>query len=244
MAKKKTTKSVQLPTPKTEAQKLLITSIKSKPMVIASGPAGTGKSFLTSSLAADYLKRGIVKKVIVTRPTVPTGRSIGFFPGSLEEKMEPWCKPILGTLEESLGKGAYESQIKNGNIEIVPFETIRGRSFEDCFVILDEAQNCTIEEIKAFVTRQGENSTTVINGDVTQSDIGGVNNGLSKIIGLVRNSKSLSKFVSVINFTCDDIVRSGMCQLWVEAFEGIERENVEGLERLLGEMPEVTHRVN
>lgn len=235
MAKKKVKDNkVQVPTPKTEAQRLLINSIKAKPMVIASGPAGTGKSYLTASMAADYLKRNIVDKIVVTRPTVPTGRSIGFFPGTLEEKMEPWCKPILVTLENALGTGCFESQVRNGNIEIVPFETIRGRSFERCFIILDEAQNCTEEEVKAFTTRQGEDSTCVINGDISQSDIGGVHNGLSKLVSIVRHDKRLSKFVALVEFDTNDIVRSGMCQLWVEAFEGINRDNTTGLERVLG----------
>lgn len=221
MSKKGVTPSP--PKPKTEKQKTLINSIQTFPMVIATGPAGTGKSYITASMAAYYLKSKSVEKIIVTRPTVPTGRSIGFFPGSLEEKMNPWCKPILLTIEEVLGKGDYDCQIKNKNIEIVPFETIRGRSFENSFVILDEAQNCTVEEIKAFVTRSGEYSKTVVNGDPSQTDLLREENGLVKIIRMVDNSMYLRKFVNTVKFDSDDIVRSGLCQMWVEEFEK-ERE--------------------
>jgi phosphate starvation-inducible PhoH-like protein len=217
MGKKGQTPS--LPEPKTANQKHLINSINAKSMTIASGPAGTGKSFITACLAAHYLKTKKVNNIIVTRPTTPTGRSIGFFPGTLEEKMEPWCKPILLTIQEIIGQGDYDCCIRNNKIEIVPFETIRGRSFESSFIILDEAQNCTVEEIKAFVTRIGEHSKAVINGDVTQSDLPTKLNGLSKIVHMVNSNESLRKYVGLINFDSSDIVRSGLCQLWVEAFE-------------------------
>jgi phosphate starvation-inducible PhoH-like protein len=208
-----------LPTPKNNTQKTYVNAIKTYPMVVSLGPAGTGKSFLAAAYAAYYLKDKKIDKIILTRPTVPTGRSIGHFPGTLEEKMDPWCKPILLTLQQFLGKGDYDCQVKNGNIEIVPFETIRGRSFDNAFVILDEAQNCTYDEIKAFVTRSGENCTTLINGDVTQSDLGRSDNGLSAIVEMLRYSKRLSKFVALVEFTSEDIVRSGLCQLWVQEFE-------------------------
>jgi phosphate starvation-inducible PhoH-like protein len=224
MAKKKK-QQPKLPTPKNTTQKNLINAIKSSPMVITLGPAGTGKTYISSIYAGHYLKDKKVSKIILTRPTVPTGRSVGYFPGTLEEKMEPWCKPILSTLEDYMGKGAVECGFKNGNIEIVPFETIRGRSFENAFVILDEAQNTTIDEIKAFVTRQGEHSKVVVNGDVTQSDLHFKENGLSKIVDLVRYNKGLSKWCPVIEFSSEDIVRSGLCQLWVEAFEDDENSD-------------------
>jgi len=159
-----------------------------------------------------------VSKIVITRPNVPISTSLGFFPGTLEEKVGPWIIPIMSTLEAYLGKGVIESQVKNGNIEAVPFETIRGRSFEDTFVILDEAQNTTLEEMKAFVTRLGEHSTCAITGDLTQSDIGSVN-GLSHLLKLIDKSEALKRYVGVIEFTSDDIVRSGICQLFVEAFE-------------------------
>ncbi len=215
---RKSKKTTHVIKPKTQNQKHLINAIKAKPMVIAVGPAGTGKSYLTAILAADMLKEGRVDRIVLTRPTVPTGKSIGFFPGSLEEKMEPWCKPILETLKQRLGT-SYEHSMKSGKIEIVPFETIRGRSFERSFIILDEAQNTTPEEVKAFVTRAGEDSITVINGDVEQSDLKGGPNGLKTLIHLAGTHTKLKRYVQVVKFTSDDIVRSGMCQFWVEAFQ-------------------------
>ena len=209
------------PLPKTPTQKDYIHAIKTLPMVICTGPAGTGKSFLAASYAADFLKNRLIERIYITRPNVPTGRSIGFFPGSLAEKMEPWTRPIMDTIESVLGKGDLECQVKLGNIEVIPLETIRGRSFENAFVILDEAQNCSLEELKAFVTRIGENCTMVINGDTSQTDTqwNDYKIPLTRLVELVGTSKALEKAVAVIEFKREDIVRSGLCQMWVEAFE-------------------------
>jgi phosphate starvation-inducible PhoH-like protein len=196
-----------------------------KDCVIATGPAGTGKSFLAACYAGWFYKRGLIRKIVLTRPTVPTGKSIGYFPGTLEEKMDPWVAPFIQALEEYLGKGATETMIKNGNIEIVPFEVVRGRTFDDAFVILDEAQNSTQLEIKAFVTRQGLNCTTVINGDITQSDLNGSGNGLSLLLQLVAKNGKLQKEVGVIEFDHNDIVRSDLCKLWVESFYDHDNKN-------------------
>lgn len=226
----------KLPTPKNKHQENFINAIHAHPMVVVLGPAGTGKSFLSAVYAGKFLKERRVQKIIITRPTMPTGRSIGFFPGSLEEKMEPWTIPIMSTLEMYLGKGDVESQVKNGNIEIVPFETIRGRSFDNSFIILDEAQNCTRQEIKAFVTRAGEHSKVIINGDITQSDLdpNDRNCGLEAIVSMITRFPDLSKHVPIIEFDSDDIVRSGLCKMWVKAFEKEESEDVEGLYKVLG----------
>jgi phosphate starvation-inducible PhoH-like protein len=204
--------------PKNKAQGSFLGLMKSKVVTIATGSAGTGKSFLAAAKAAEMLSAKEVKKIIVTRPNVAISTSLGFFPGALEEKMAPWVVPIMSNLELFLGKGMVESQLRNGNIEVVPFETIRGRSFDNCFVILDEAQNTTVDEMKAFVTRIGEYTTCVITGDLTQTDLGPYN-GLWHLLRLVENSDALSRYVGRINFTSDDIVRSGICQLFVEAFE-------------------------
>jgi len=204
--------------PKNKAQQNLLNSFKAKVVTVAVGSAGTGKSFLAATSAAQALMDKEVRKVIITRPNVPISTSLGFFPGTLEEKMAPWAIPIMGNIQDYLGKGVVESQVRNGNIEIVPFETIRGRSFDNTFVILDEAQNTTLEEMKAFVTRLGEHTTCVITGDLTQSDIG-KKNGLEHLLKLVGKDKALQKYVGIIEFNSSDIVRSGICQLFVEAFE-------------------------
>ena len=154
------------PSAKTPNQSLLIDAIHHKDMIVTLGPAGTGKTYISASYAAFYYALGKINKIVLTRPTVPTGRSIGFFPGNLNEKMEPWIAPLMNVLKQYLTAGKVEADIKKGKIEIVPFETIRGRTFDNAFVLLDEAQNCTQLEMKAFVTRQGENCTTIINGDI------------------------------------------------------------------------------
>jgi phosphate starvation-inducible PhoH-like protein len=212
---------VSLPTPKTQNQKRLINSIVNHPLTVTLGPAGTGKSYCTAVIAAHLLKEKRVEKIVITRPTVPTGRSLGFFPGTPQEKLDPWVKPIMEVLVDALGKGDVECLIKNERIEVVPFETIRGRSFRNSFVILDEAQNCTYEEIKAFLTRLGEDSKTVINGDISQSDLEHAS-GLEALLVMIENSEALSKSVPLIEFTSDDVVRSGLCKLLVQEFEMFE----------------------
>lgn len=207
------------PVPKNSTQKRFIDSMIHKDMVIVTGPAGTGKTYLSACYAGYFYKRGDIKKIVLSRPTVATGKSIGYFPGTLEEKMEPWVTPFIGALEEYLTKGAVETMLKNGSIEIVPFEVIRGRTFDDAFIILDEAQNCTTVEIKAFVTRQGENSTTIINGDTTQSDLNGTGTGLTTVIKMVNRSTELQEHVEHILFNYEDIVRSDLCKIWVKEFD-------------------------
>lgn len=138
---------------------------------------------------------------------------------TLEEKMSPWVAPFIGYLEDYLGKGDVENLMRNGSIEVVPFEVIRGRTFDNSFVILDEAQNCTDLEIKAFVTRHGMYSKTVINGDVRQSDLNGSGNGLETILSMWKRSKRLQEQVCLIEFTSEDIQRSGLCRTWVEEFD-------------------------
>jgi phosphate starvation-inducible PhoH-like protein len=149
---------------------------------------------------------------------VPCGRSLGFFPGSLEDKFAPWTVPVVDAIKDRIGKAAYESALRRGDIEMVPFEVMRGRSWKDAFVLLDEAQNTTAAEIKTFLTRVGEDCLVVINGDVSQCDLSEAS-GLSKILYLIR-SQSLP--VPVIEFGLEDIVRSGHCAMWVRAFEEAE----------------------
>jgi phosphate starvation-inducible PhoH-like protein len=213
--------SPTLPKPKTSTQRLLLDAIHKKDLVITTGPAGTGKTFLPAVYAAFFFLTGKVNKIVLTRPTVPTGRSLGYFPGTLEEKMAPWVVPFLSAIEAYLGKDKTAMMLKRGQIEIVPFEVIRGRTFDYSFVILDEAQNCSWEEIKAFVTRLGEGSTTVINGDCSQSDLLKTSGGLVTLKKAVHSSPYLQKAVSIVEFTSDDIVRSGLCKEFVKVFEDL-----------------------
>jgi phosphate starvation-inducible PhoH-like protein len=157
-----------------------------------------------------------IDKIILTRPNVSVGKDLGYLPGDLNEKFTPWAAPVLEVLVQQLGKGVVDTAIKNGNIEMAPLSTMRGRSFKDSFIILDEAQNTTVAEIKMFLTRIGEGSKVVINGDIKQSDIN-QQSGLSKIIHL---AKKYHMNIPVIEFTVEDIVRSEICKQWIIAFEG------------------------
>lgn len=190
-------------------------ALRKNPQVIVLGPAGTGKTWIAATHAADLFRNRAIDKIILTRPNVPCGRSLGYFPGSLEDKFAPWAAPVADAIRERIGKAAYDIALKNGGIELVPFEVMRGRSWKKAFVLLDEAQNATPAEIKTFLTRIGDDCTVVINGDVSQCDLAG-SSGLATIIDMI-DSQQLP--VPVIAFTRADIVRSGICAMWVNAFE-------------------------
>ena len=200
--------------PKTKKQKEYYEALKNHNQVICLGPAGTGKTYVAATLAAELYLDQKITKIIITRPNVSAGQRLGFFPGTLEEKMEPWVLPVIEVLRFHLGRDAVDIAVKKGNIEIAPFETMRGRSFEDAFVILDEAQNVTLHEIKMFLTRMGEGCTMVLNGDVQQTDLGNTS-GLLTIIQMATKYKLP---VSVIEFTVNDIVRSELTKRWIMAF--------------------------
>lgn len=200
--------------PQTERQGDYIKAIEEFDQVIVLGPAGTGKTYIAATVASNLYITKAIDKIIITRPNVAAGKSIGYFPGTLEEKMMPWVMPVLEVLHWNLGKGAVETGIKNGNIEIAPFETMRGRSFQDAFVILDEAQNVTSHEMKMFLTRVGQNCKVILNGDIQQSDLGETS-GLSKAIHIAKKHMIP---VPVVEFTPDDIVRSDLCKKWIVAF--------------------------
>ena len=201
--------------PLTERQAEYLDALALHAQVIVLGPAGTGKTFIAGTRAADLLRQRRIAKVVITRPNVPSGRSLGFFPGTLEEKIAPWVAPLTEAMKERMGQAAFEIALKTGDIEIVPFEVMRGRTFKNCLVILDEAQNTTTAEIKMFLTRIGDDCQVIINGDVSQTDLRETS-GLRTVIHLI---KSRMMPVPVVEFTRDDIVRSGICAEWVKAFE-------------------------
>ena len=192
-----------------------LSALRKSPQVIVLGPAGTGKTWIAATHAADLLRNRRIDKIILTRPNVPCGRSLGFFPGSLEDKFAPWAQPVAQAIKDRIGKAAYDIAMKNGGIELVPFEVMRGRSWSNAFVLLDEAQNCTPAEIKTFLTRIGDDCTVVVNGDVSQCDLT-ADGGLRLVIDMIRKQELP---VPVIEFTRADIVRSGVCAMWVNAFE-------------------------
>ena len=200
--------------PKTTNQGKLINSIKMSKQVLILGPAGTGKTYVTATCAADLYTLKEIDKIVITRPHVAVGKDIGYLPGTLEEKAQPWALPVLDVLVKHLGKGAVDTGLKSGNIEVATLALMRGRSFENAFIIVDEAQNIEIPEIKMLLTRVGEGSTIVLNGDIQQSDLKGTS-GLAKVIHLAK--KHLLD-VPVVEFGIDDIVRSGICAEWVKVF--------------------------
>lgn len=200
--------------PRNENQAKYIKALNTADQVIVFGPAGTGKTYVVSTFAANAYHMKEVNKIVITRPHVAVGKEIGFLPGTLEEKSAPWALPVLDVLERHLGKGVVETALKNGNIEIAPLALMRGRSFDDTFVICDEAQNITLPELKMLVTRIGEGSTLVLNGDIQQSDLK-EGDGLSKIIHLTKKHMLP---IPIIEFTLDDIVRSDICKLWITTF--------------------------
>jgi len=156
--------------PKTQVQSEYINALKTNSVVVCTGPAGTGKTFCAAAYAAIELHHGNIEKIIVTRPNVGTGKSIGFFPGTIEEKMAPWVAPITSVIKKIIGEGEYDCHIKHKNIETVPLEVIRGSSWDDSIILVDESQNLTTEELKMMSTRIGKHCTLVLMGDVTQSD--------------------------------------------------------------------------
>lgn len=203
--------------PKNDKQAAYIKALRTCPQVIVTGPAGTGKTFIASSFAASLFALGKIDKIILTRPNVASGRSLGFFPGTMEEKMAPWVIPFTDVLQQCLGDGAYNTAVAKRNIDIVPFEVMRGRTFNNAFVILDEAQNTTPQEMKMFLTRIGEESQVVLNGDIKQSDLK-ASSGLKAVIDMCQKQKLP---VEHVEFTVDDIVRSDICAMWVKAFDKV-----------------------
>ena len=200
--------------PRTDNQGKLLQALASSSQVFILGPAGTGKTYVTTTYAADQYTLKEIDKIVITRPHVAVGKELGFLKGDLNEKTMPWALPVLDVLEKHLGKGAVETGIKNGNIEMAPLALMRGRSFDNAFIVVDEAQNITAHELKMLLTRVGEGSTIVLNGDAQQSDLKEAD-GLSKVIHL---AKKHMLDVPIIEFGVEDIVRSGICAEWVKVF--------------------------
>lgn len=206
--------------PRNEHQSSLLEALKYSTLVIAQGSAGTGKTLLSCHHAAKKLHYGDVKKVVLIRAYQPlAGRSIGFLPGTLDEKLIPYYQQMIDYFEDYLGKATTDIHLKNKTIEICSLETIRGRSWENCIIIVDEAQSLYVPEVQALVTRVGEGSQMIFCGDNsgTQTDVKNGLDGLSYLYQLTR--KYDIPDVSFINFNREDIVRSGLTKEFVIAFE-------------------------
>lgn len=195
-------------------QKTYIDALKTSQQVIVLGPSGTGKTYIAATHAANLYLNKRIDKIIITRPAVSVGKSLGALPGTMDEKFGPWLSPVLSVLEQHLGKNKLETDTKNGNIQMAPLEYMRGSSFKDAFILADECQNLDVAQFKMLVTRVGDNCQLVMNGDVRQSDIK-EQSGLSKAIHL---AKKYQIDASVVEFTLADVVRSDMCKQWLTAF--------------------------
>ena len=189
---------------KTENQASYISAIDASDVTFCSGPAGSGKTSVSVGLACEYLLQEKIKKIIITRPVVESGRGLGYLPGTLVEKINPYLIPIIEEMNIYLTGPNVEHYRKEGIIEICPLEYMRGRNFHECFIILDEAQNATFEQIKMFITRLGRRSKAVINGDLRQSDLGADSGGLLACMNKLREIEG----VSVCELTYCDIIRS------------------------------------
>ena len=198
-----------------DTQQRYISALQTHNQIIVTGFSGTGKTFIAASHAANLYANRKIDRIIITRPNIAVGKDLGYLPGTLEEKYTPWIMPVLDVLEQQLGKNVVETGMKAGNIQMVPLSVMRGRSFNKSFIIVDEAQNLTIHEMKMLLTRVGKECTIVINGDIKQSDIN-QQSGLSKILHL---AKKYNMDIPTIEFGVDDIVRSDICKQWIIAFE-------------------------
>ncbi len=189
---------------------------------IATGPAGTGKTYLACAWAGEALMNHNTRGIVLARPIVPVGRTLGMLPGKLSAKIDPWARPLVEAFKRQMSAKKYEEQVLAGAIKIEALEHIRGLTFDDSVMILDEAQNTTPAEMKAFLTRIGDNSSVIISGDVRQSDLHRTNNGLAWALKAVE--RGLVPNVGLVTFTSADTVRSELCRQWGEAFDTLEDE--------------------
>ncbi|MBR4799587.1 MAG: PhoH family protein [Clostridia bacterium] len=205
---------------KTVGQQKYVDAINANTVVFGVGPAGTGKTFLAVAMAVTALKKKQVARIVLTRPAVEAGEKLGFLPGDLQSKIDPYLRPLYDALGEMLGAESFKSCLEKGVIEICPLAYMRGRTLDDAFIILDEAQNTTPEQMKMFLTRLGNNSKAIITGDITQIDLPFIRkSGLVDALELLQDINGIAEF----RFTRKDIVRHPLVQKIIQAYE--KREN-------------------
>ncbi|MDT8861786.1 PhoH family protein [Alkalihalobacillus sp. MEB130] len=213
---------------KTLGQRHYVSALKRKDMVFGIGPAGTGKTYLSVVMAVTALKEGHVKRIVLTRPAVEAGESLGFLPGDLKEKVDPYLRPLYDALHDVLGMEQTVRLMERGTIEVAPLAYMRGRTLDDAFVILDEAQNTTREQMKMFITRLGFGSKMVINGDLTQIDLPrGKKSGLKVAIEILDKVKD----IAFIYLQQSDVVRHTLVQQILQAYEKQDAEQKEQSEK-------------
>ncbi|MDQ0205540.1 PhoH family protein [Alkalicoccobacillus murimartini] len=207
---------------KTLGQKHYVTQIRKKDMAFGIGPAGTGKTYLAVVMAVNALKDGAVQRIVLTRPAVEAGESLGFLPGDLKEKVDPYLRPLYDALHDVLGVEQTTRLMERGTIEVAPLAYMRGRTLDDAFVILDEAQNTTREQMKMFITRLGFGSKMVINGDLTQIDLPkGKQSGLEAACKILKNVSG----IGMIYLQQSDVVRHTLVQQIIQAYDTSGQSN-------------------
>jgi phosphate starvation-inducible PhoH-like protein len=207
--------------PRTVNQALYAEAALGNAVTISVGPAGTGKTFLSIAIACRLLTKGEVERIILTRPAVEAGESLGFLPGDMAQKVDPYLRPVYDSLYELLGIEKVTELIISGRIEIAPLAFMRGRTLNNAVVILDEAQNCTLSQLKMFLTRLGRNSKMIIGGDVTQIDLPPGRSGLEETVRILKKTEG----VAIVEFVRKDIVRHPLVERIVNAFESYKGNN-------------------
>jgi phosphate starvation-inducible PhoH-like protein len=201
---------------KTHGQKRYVDAIRNNDIVFAIGPAGTGKTFLAVAMAVTAFKNREVMRIILTRPAVEAGEKLGFLPGDLQNKVDPYLRPLYDALYEIMGAEAYQKYLEKGMIEVAPLAYMRGRTLDDSFIILDEAQNTTPEQMKMFLTRIGLGSKAVVTGDVTQIDLpADKKSGLKEVLKILMDIKG----IEFIHLSDKDVVRHELVQMIIKAYE-------------------------
>lgn len=205
--------------PKTLGQKKYVEAIRKNTITLGAGPAGTGKTYLAVAMAVTAFRAKEVNRIILTRPAVEAGEKLGFLPGDLQQKVDPYLRPLYDALFDMLGAEAFARYQERGSIEVAPLAYMRGRTLDDSFIILDEAQNTTREQMKMFLTRLGFNSKMVVTGDITQIDLpGGKKSGLVQAMRILKNIPD----ISICRFTEKDVVRHKLVQDIIKAYEKSE----------------------
>ncbi len=209
---------------KTVGQRRYVEAIEKNTVVFGIGPAGTGKTFLAVAMAVKALREKQVARIILTRPAIEAGEKLGFLPGDLQSKIDPYLRPLYDAMYEMMGAENYQRYVEKGTIEIAPLAYMRGRTLDDCFIILDEAQNATPEQMKMFLTRLGFNSKAVITGDLTQTDLPtGQKSGLAVAVKILNEVDG----ICIHAFTDKDVVRHKLVQQIIRAYEKYERASAE-----------------
>lgn len=205
---------------KTLGQRAYVEAVRQHELTLAVGPAGTGKTYLAMALAVLALKAKEVERIILTRPAVEAGEKLGFLPGDMTQKVDPYLRPLYDALHELMGAEAYQRLMERGTVEVAPLAFMRGRTLNDAFIILDEAQNATGEQMKMFLTRLGANSRCIVTGDVSQTDLPrDRKSGLVEAVTVLRNVPG----VAIVELTARDVVRHELVQRIVQAYDEYEK---------------------